>query len=98
VSIEATKSVSLEAIVSGSDVRIIGNNEMVLADLVLDLGNHRAIVGFRELRQLSGLEEFLVVLDRDHIMQFAPESDAHFIDLTLKPPDCQRRYYDLHQS
>jgi hypothetical protein len=49
MSVEAAKSVSLEAVVSCADVCVVGHNEVILSNLVLHLRDNWAVIRFGDL-------------------------------------------------
>lgn len=83
--VEAAKSISLEAIVGGADVSIIRDDEVVLSLLVHELSNHWPAIGFGELWQVSGLQEFFILLHLNHVVESRTECLAHLGNLSLMP-------------
>ncbi len=66
MSVEATKSISLVPIVGGSDVGIIGDHKVILADLVWNLSDQGTMVALRYLGKTGLFQKSVVVLSLNH--------------------------------
>lgn len=83
MSVEASEGVSLIPIVCGANVSIICDDEMILSDLILYLRDDWAGILLGNLRQLSGLQELLIVLFLKHGLELGSHGNAHLIYFTL---------------
>lgn len=83
MSIETSESISLIAIVSGADVGIICDDEVILSDLILYLRDNWTGILFGNLWQLCCLQEFFIILFSKHGLKLRSHGNAHLIDFTL---------------
>lgn len=81
--VETSEGVSLIPIVSGADVCIICDDEVILSDLILYLRDDGAGILLGNLGQLSSLQELFIVLLFEHGLELGSHCDAHLIDFTL---------------
>ena len=81
--IETSECVSLITIVCGADMSIICDDEMILSDLILYLRDDWTGILFRNLRQLSSLQEIFIILFSKHGLKLRSHGNAHLIDFTL---------------
>ena len=84
VSVESSESVSLISIISGADVRVIRDDEVILSHLILYLIDDWAWVSLGHLGQLSSLQELLIILFLEHGFELRSHGNAHLVDFTLK--------------
>jgi hypothetical protein len=87
VSEEAAELVSLITIVGGTDVSVIGDHEVVLSLLVLQVRDRgsKAILG--HLGQGSRSQEFFILLILKHSLELRSHGHAHLADFTLVQND-----------
>jgi hypothetical protein len=83
VSEEATELVSLIPVIGSSNVGIIGDDEVVLSNLVLQVRDGRAEAALGDLGEGSGSQELLIILILEHRLELRSHCHAHLADFTL---------------